>query len=403
MRPLTLALCVPLALAGCLFVGDVNERPSVSVQALIQSTTLGMPIELSVKVTDDQDQTRLAMVVRDQAGNVVDDPCVAAVASSSATGNALTTYLVTIWRAGTYTVEATPTDRYGATGSSATVQLEVSDAPPSFDQQTNQLRPGTPATACSALYPTGRPIPITLQQGVDDPEQHWTPPPPSCTDLQPPPLVYTWHILSRPTGSAATLGRAVGGSCPDAPFDGATDLVDPADIVCLYPDPNLPTGTPSMYTVALDVSDGTTTKRSDSLAVPVIGDAPACLDGTYPAAGSYVVDRMQPMVFQAVGVDDVSAASTLTFTWSLERASENSYTALGAPLSAGDGGDRLVFDPVALGLAVGDQLHLRVDIDDPAEPGPNCDPVDDLCEAASCAAGSSTTCPRRATWALEIR
>jgi hypothetical protein len=400
MRPLLLAL--PLALAGCLFVGDVNQRPTVRVQALIQSTTLGVPIELSVQVDDDQDQTRLAMVVRDGDGNVVDDPCVVAVSSASAAGAALATYTVTLWRVGTFTVEATPTDRYGATGSSATVQLQVTDAPPTFDLPTDQLRTGVPATACSALYSTGRPIPIALKQGVEDLEQHWTPPPPRCTE-SPPPLVFTWHIASRPIGSAAVLGRAANGNCPDAPVDGAIDLVDPSDTVCLYPDPDLPTGTPSMYAIKLDVSDGTATKGSDTLPVPVIGDAPACLDGTYPVVGSYVIDRSQPMIFQAVGVDDVSAPSTLTFTWSLERPGESSYTALGAAVSAGDGGARLVFDPVALGLAVGDQLHLRVEVDDPAGPGPACDAADDRCDAASCAASSSATCPRRATWALEIR
>jgi hypothetical protein len=102
-------------------------------------------------------------------------------------------------------------------------------------------------------------------------------------------------------------------------------------------------------------------------------------------------------------VDDVAAASTLSFTWSLEHASDSSYTPLSPGALASDGGGRLVFDPSALGLSVGDDVSLRVEVEDPANPPADCDPTDDACMISTCAAAPSTTCPRRVTWSLEIR
>jgi hypothetical protein len=193
------------------------------------------------------------------------------------------------------------------------------------------------------------------------------------------------------------------GICPATPLDSALDLPDDDGVVCFYPDTSLPTGTPSDYTIRLDATDGTKVISTSNLDIFVIGDAPACMSGIYPLPGSYVLDRDMPTVFQAVGVDDVAAPSSLAFTWSIERATDTTYTSLGAETLASDGGGRLSFDPTALGLSVGDQVKLRVDIVDPANLPSPCADNDDVCMVSTCAAAPATTCPRRATWSLEIR
>jgi hypothetical protein len=394
-----LGLLSMLALApACLFVGDVNERPSVQVSALTRSTTLGVPITLDTHIDDDQSDGKLTVIVHDDTGAVIDDPCVVGVTALGTSGS----YSVLFWRVGTYTIETIPTDRYGAVGSSASVVLQATDGPPTFAGD-DVLHPLLAPAACTSLYPTGVVIPISFEGMVRDPEQSWRPPPPQCTNQLPAPIAYTWRIVSGPSGTG-TLGHSTGGLCAPTPFKPATSLDDDDAVVCFYPDPGLPTGTPSVYMIELDATDGANPAIQTSvLSLGVIGDAPACLNAIYPNPGSYVVDRDTPTVFQAIGVDDVAAAATLTFTWSIERPGDSVYTPLGATTSAADDGGRLVFDPSALGLSVGDDLKLRVEVADPANPPPTCDAADDMCVVSTCAAAPATSCPRRATWSVEVR
>jgi hypothetical protein len=388
--------------SGCLFVGDVNKVPRIGASAAVHSSSRGQPIQIEFDIYDDQPQLEIKPRVLDADGVVVSDPCALEVTPLSTDGPAHY-YSILLWNAGAYTIDATVTDPYGASTDSPAVELLIQDEPPTFNKPTMQLRAGMARINCTNVFPGGVPILITLDEGVDDPEQHWAPLPPGCAAALPAPLAFTWHLVDRPAGSQGTLGRAFNGACPATPDDPAIDLPDDDTIVCLYTDAALPTASPSMYSVALDVSDGANPPINSTLTLPVVGNAPACLDGTYPEIGHYVLDRDTPSIFQTVGIDDVSDAATLAFVWSVERAGETSFVALDAPVAAADGGARLIFDPVALGFSVGDQLQLRVEVSDPNSPATACDPSDDSCLAASCVAATSTTCPRRATWSLEIR
>ncbi len=80
-----------------------------------------------------------------------------ASSASSSVGSDSATYTVLFWRVGTYTFAATPTDRYGAKGSSATVLVTVTDARAqrSWIPATDHRQPEIPPQACTSLYPTG--------------------------------------------------------------------------------------------------------------------------------------------------------------------------------------------------------------------------------------------------------
>ena len=388
------------ALPGCLFVGDVNERPSLGLSALSVTTTLGQPLELVGSVLDDQRGVTLLTQVRGGDGQIVHDPCVqlSQLGDRSAEAPSL---VLQVWRAGTYTVEATPVDTYGAPGSSATVQVTYANAPPAFASPTTPLREAAAPASCGAFYTAGVPIPITLDAPAHDPEADAPLPPAGC-DALPPPLSYHFALVAQPDGAGATLGPASAqGVCPAVRPATKTELAGDALVVCLYPDPALPSGAPSSYLVAVDVSDGTNTVPSTTLMIPVIGDAPACLDGVYPAAGHYVLARTEPQVFQALGADDVTDAIALTYEWSILRGGEITRTVVSPPTSGADGGGRLALDPAVYGFAVGEQVELRVEISDGV--AASCDPALSTCEAASCAAGPGASCARAATWTLEYR
>ncbi len=394
------ALLLLAGASGCLFVGDLNERPRAQLVASASSTTLGHPIHLRTTVMDDQRQPDLEIALRDADGRILDDACTAFAAKGDGPDGPAVD--VTFWQPGTYTVEGTPVDTYGARGSAATFMLEVTDSPPAFSKPTLRISDQV-TTACTGLYPATRPIRITYDGTVEDAEQTWTPPPAGCPNRAPRPLALTWRFVGRPT-AGGILGPAPGGSCPEVPSQGADPLEGDTTLttICLYPDPALPTGHGSPYELDLEVDDGRRQAMTDPLLVDVVGDAPACLDGVYPQAGDYVLPRDQATSFQAVGIDDVSPPSGLTYAWSLERPAQSAFVSLGPPVAADEGGARLVFDPVALGLGVGDDVRLRVEVIDPGGAAPACAVEDDTCTALSCAAAGAS-CPRRATWGIEIR
>jgi hypothetical protein len=266
--------------------------------------------------------------------------------------------------------------------------------------------------ACGSLYTPGAPIPIRLNAPVNDPEasavqsEPMTDPAGACA--QPPKLSLVWQLTTLPNNSTAKLGppNANGTSCPTTPTNGVLVLVTDAsvDLICLYVDDNLPATSPSMYGVTVSAQQGDQETTSDELMIPAIGNAPACLDGVYPVVGSYVLAGDEVTIFQAIGVDELSTdVAGLDFLWSIEGPNDTSYTPLGVPATAAEGGDRFSFDPTTLGYAVGDEVHLRVEVSDPAQPAAACAPTDDVCAAASCAAAPATTCPRRATWDIEVR
>ena len=400
MRVVLLALLT--GLGGCLFVGNVNQAPSASIRATdLTVAGVGVPIHLSVEVFDDQADARVNLRVFDDA--CTEDRCPDASAqtlpgSPSCEKATLTGvgdgYSVVFYAPGTYVVRATPIDRYGAIGSSASLTITIIDEPPVLS---DALHAGSATTACGASYTASMPVPIVLTNDAVDPEASVLGAA-SCPTISPA-LTHHWLLGSQPTGQGR-LGRATTtGACPSIAVDAALELDTDGTVVCLYPDPSVSAVAPSSYGITLTIDDGVPANaRSTMFTVPVLGDAPACLVGSYPAPGSYVVSGDEPTVFQVVGADDVTSAADLAFTWSLER--DGMWQVVLAPTSGNDGGARLSLDPAVFGFSVGEHVELRVDV---AETGASFTCEDDTCLAPSCVAAPATTCPRRSTWSLEIR
>lgn len=386
--------------AGCLFVGEVNGKPSVEVAVAGGSFSIGSPIELFVRVKDDQSGATASLRVTESGGKAVD--CM----RQSPTDDG---WELVFWDAGIYEVEVLPVDRYGAVGSSAANTLVVLDHAPTLG---STLTEGVAAVACGANWSASQPIPIVLAAPAVNPDAELELPRPTSCTPKVETTTYTWTLSSQPTGGG-TLGLPVTGphggkTCPTAPSSpmgtetiavpSASDTSKPA--VCLYPDPSVSASVASTYGVRLDVTTSAGSAPELSIEVPVLGDAPACFDGSYPAAGSYVVPSDEATVFEVVGADDVSPTSELVYTWTLTRADGTS--AVVQPATDGsDGGARFSLDPTVLGASVGETVRLRADV---VEPGgaSACVDSDDRCLVASCVAAGST-CPSRISWSLEFR
>ncbi len=180
------------------------------------------------------------------------------------------------------------------------------------------------------------------------------------------------------------------------------------DLVCLYVDANLPTATPSQCTASLvSAHRGATVKRPAS----ALDDPGHRQRARLPRAAS-----IRSSAATCSTGDEVTDRCSSDRRRRRRRAGDarrsrgrskalptRAYTALGVPATAAEGGDRFSFDPTTLGYAVGDEVHLRVEVSDPAQPAAACAPTDDVCAAASCVAAPATTCPRRATWDIEVR
>jgi hypothetical protein len=391
--PMRTALLVLLAtLSGCLFVGDVNQRPSVEVGVDDEGPYVGQSVTLLATAHDDQSGVTTALTVTGKDGAPV-DAC--AVQQAIAPGG----WQLRFWKAGPYTVTVTPTDREGAEGSSASTTLTVFEPQPTLPDAS--LSEGTAATECASWTATAA-IPIKLPDPAIDPATS-VPFPAHCGFPTTSTLTYAWSLVSQPT-SAGTLGLATvtngASKCPATPISSGL-TVDGGTTICLYPDPSVPVATPSTYGISVTVSTDVGTLPPVSIMVPVLGDAPACLDGSYPSAGSYVVPSDEATVFEVVGEDDVSPAGTLVYTWTVTRA-DGTSTVVQPATDGDDDGARLSLDPTVLGVSVGETLQLRAEVVEPGGIAPSCADSDDTCAVASCVATSSA-CPTRATWTLEYR
>jgi hypothetical protein len=405
-------LCTFLALGGCLFVGDVNEPPTVELSVVDQTGTgVGVPLLFSATAYDDQPLPTLTVAVLDQDGKIP-DACDFSLSNPNAPDANPQQFTVTFWQPGSYDVVVTPVDALGAVGRPQKKNVDVTAYAPMFSAPAAALAPAATGTACNGLYTSGAPIPIRLNTSIVDPEAGASQAAP-MTDPQgslcaaAPTLTLVWTLTDAPAGSAAVLGPATNEACPLTPPGNALTTLTTAanvDLVCLYVDANLSPTSPAVYGVALSASEGGEVATSDALMIPAIGIAPACLDGVYPVAGSYVLAGDEVTVFQAIGADELSNnVAGLEFLWTIEGPNDTSYTPLGVAATASEGGDRFSFDPTTLGYAVGDDVHLRVEVSDPTQTAPACAATDDVCLAASCIAAPATTCPRRATWDIEVR
>ena len=383
-------------LPGCLFVGDINQRPAVSFYETHATGALGTAISLTAYLSDDQRGAALSLTLRDGDGALVTLPSCTARLTQQPVSDSETYITIVLWKPGTYTLSALPTDAFGAHGSTASLQVTVTDSSPAFQSQAGP-RASDPVQSCGANYIASNPIRIVLDSPAVNPDASAEQPDAKCGSLAKP-ITYHWRIESQPT-MHGSLTALVNGTC--AAGAQVTEL-DAGLGVCLVPDPAIGAIGASSYVVSVIATDGVKGTEKASLQLPVIGESPACLNGVYPGAGTYVLATSETSIFQAIGVDDVDAAGALLYRWTLKRPSDAGYTIIVDYALGSDGGGRLSFDPSLYQLAVGDTVSLQVEVEQPDSDGSTCATGDDPCQVQSCAA-SASTCPRRATWTLEMR
>lgn len=390
-----LALVPLLAAGGCLYLGSLNEAPTVTLDPPSASITYkGSAITVRARVQDDQDdvptlQSRLTFVVAsadDPTQRL--DPCDLLI---SQLGDQLT---VSFFRTGVFSITATTVDRFGARSNSAGLMVTITDAPPAFANGAKPA-PTSPVDSCG-LYAAGDPLTIGLMGGaVTDPDAAaQNPDRRDCATRET--LRYTWRVVAMPDGSRPLLTRWDDGcAAPTAASGPALEVPDATAQVCLWPDVGAANGA-ALYGVALEVSDGTQTVASSTVDVPVGADAPPCITGTLPPAGTYVFDRNQTLGFDVTGVaDDRDSLDTVDFVWSVWRESDPVWRVVPAYDQRS-----YTFDPSSVG--VGEQVRLRVEVRDRTGAPAGCDPAADDCVVTSCAAGTGA-CHQWKTWDFELR
>ena len=395
------ALVPLLASSGCLFLDGLNHAPSVSIADGITTTNKGGTLTIVAEPSDPEDgalNTKVRFDVSTIDGSPLDPSCDYLAITS---GNH---FDVTFFRAGTFRVTAVAEDSDHAMSSTASVMVTITDAPPVFVDQAI-VQPTSTGDACH-LYAGGDVVTLALAgptQGIPavgdaDGGAHGVGCAPSET------LRYTWRITAWPDGAQPVLTAWDGQGClPKTSSSGTTLAVsDASQQVCLWTDANVVAAT-AMYSVVMDVSDGTTTVTSPVGDVPVSADEPPCITGTNPVAGSYVVDRSQPQEFDVDGaLDDRDRFDTggITFAWSVW--SESNPTWRPVP-----SWDLSTYQLDLSSFGVGEKVRVRVEAMDRTGPAglvpPSiCSPDADDCVVASCATAPNA-CHKWKTWDLELR
>ncbi len=387
---------VPLAAAsGCLYLDRINQPPVINnISANLTSTQKGVTVSVTVQASDDDDAPADLPVVFD----VVDATTGAAVSGGcdfDAPDNmGRPRFDVTFLRTGIFTVEAQTHDHFNSPSSKASIVITITDAPPAFDSG-SMIVPTSARNACN-LNTAGDVLTLGFKGGVGDPDQFAGG---SCGRGET--LAYTWRITGMPSGARPVLTLNDGNGClaPTAQSGLALAVDDYAKQVCLWTDANLPAGT-AMYSVVLEATDGTSTVQSGTADIPVAADAPPCITGTNPVAGSYVVDRTQLQTFgvdSAVDDRDVfgSTDRPITFAWSVWRESDPAWRAVPSYTLAS-----YTLDPSSFG--VGEKVRVRVEAIDSTGARATCAVAADDCIVTSCAVGAGS-CHKWKTWDLELR
>lgn len=391
------ALLPLLMSSGCLFLDGLNHTPTISIADGITTTTKGATLTVVAEGDDAEDGpngVRYLFSVSDPRTHQPLDPC---DYDETTAGNK---YSVTFYRVGVFEVDATVIDRDHAS-KDAKVMVTITDAPPTFVDKAKVV-PTSLGDACH-LYAGGDVVTLGLSGPVAgiaavsdaDADRYKIGCSPSET------LTYTWRISDWPGGAKPILTAYDGLGCvaPTAASGTTLDVPGPMSQVCLWTDPTLAAAT-SMYSVVLDVSDGTTTVTSPVGDVPVSADEPPCITGTNPVAGSYVVDRAQLQEFDVDGVvDDRDLfGAGIGFAWSVWREADPTWRAVPSwSLST--------YQLDVSSFGVGEKVRVRVEALDRtgAMVAPTiCSPDADDCIVASCAS-MPNACHKWKTWDLELR
>jgi hypothetical protein len=389
------ALSALLASSGCLFLDGVNRPPTLTMSATITTTVKGASLALTTDARDPEDDpadVTVSFAVYDANSGALADPL--CDYERTQLGHALD---IRFFRSGIFRVDAVAADSHHAISGTASTMVTITDAPPVFADKSAVLPTSTP-DACN-LNAAGDVVTLGLSGSVTDADAAVRGGDPSCPPAER--LTYTWRIVDAPTGSAPRLTSYDGGCAAATATSGPTLAVAaPTAQVCLWTDPTL-TGATALYTVVLDVSDGTTTVTSPAGEVPVSADAPPCITGTNPIAGSYIVDRSELQRFDIDGVlDDRDAFGTpgITFAWSVWREADPVWREVPSwPMST--------YQLDVSSFGVGETVRVRAEALDRTAaraPASLCAVDADDCSVASCAAAPAV-CHKWKTWNLELR
>jgi hypothetical protein len=393
------ALLPLLASSGCLFLDSLNHPPSVVIEPGVTTTIKGGTITVRATASDPEDEPShvgVSFHAFDANNQPLDQRCDYAATSYS---QGPPQYNIRFFRTGIFRIEAIAIDTQGAMSGAESVMVTITDAPPVFATQAKVV-PTSASDGCG-LRPAGDVVTLSLAGGgVTDDDSTVRADDPSCPPAET--LTYTWRISNQPSGTEPVLTLHEGSGCamPTVLSGPTASAPDAMTQVCLWTDPMI-VGATGMYSVVLEVSDGTTTTTGPAADVSVSPDEPPCITGTNPIAGSYVVDRTQLQEFDVDGVlddRDTFGGPNLTFAWSVWRQTDPVWRAVPSwTLST------YQLDVSTFG--VGEDVRVRVEAIDRtgALASPSVCPVDaDDCVVYSCAS-QPNVCNKWKTWDLELR
>jgi len=391
------ALMPLLASSGCLFLDDINHPPTVSIADGITTTNKGGVLTIHADALDPEDGRNVS-VAFELLDAVTLQPLDAQCDYDATTSGA--SYFVSFYRTGTFEITATASDSEHATAQ-AKVMVTITDAPPVFATK-SMVRATSTRNACD-LNAAGDVVTLVLAgpKAVTEPvsdadaDAHHAGCAPSET------LMYSWRISDFPGGAKPVLTAFDGSGClaPTSASGLVLEVPTPGTQVCLWTDPML-VGMTAMYSLVLDVSDGTTTVSSPVGDVPVAADEPPCITGTNPVAGSYVVDRAQLQTFDVDGVvdDRDRFGGGISFVWSVWREADPTWRTVPSwSLSS--------YQLDVSSFGVGEKVRVRVEAIDRTgalASSAVCSPDADDCIVYSCAS-LPNVCHKWKTWDLELR
>jgi hypothetical protein len=392
-----------LCSAGCLYLGDLNHKPSCTVTPSLAPTNYrGSTVHFAVKMSDvdNGDKVSLYQHTVDFADGQPQpiEKCDYDVAEAS------DGFDVTFYRAGIFRVTTTVVDQQAAVSDAQVVMVPIVDGAPSLPMSA-AIMLGTGPDSCGK-FPAGWGIPMSLSTMATNPDGPVPDRGPNCPG--PDVLTYHWTVTPPPGSLMPVFTEWDGTSCKPMSM-GTMDYqaTDWKTKVCLWPDFGMPRSG-SSYTVSLAVTNGASTTPAITTALTVTPEGPPCLS-VYPQAGSYVVDPKDPVPFDSLSVVDVKdqidslgavqqGQGQLTFYWSLWRETDPTWRDI--PTT-----DKMYAPDFSL-FGVGEHVRIRVEVVDRTgvRAGASCsDPSVDDCAVTSCAQPINVVCNQWTTWNFELR
>ena len=363
-----------MSLVGCFYTADVNQRPSIAIEATTSSALTRASLASFTASGDDPDGDAIFYRWRAYVCTDATDP--AGCDTAPFYGDAVETisFDVPAFRADGVTPTAAlrvvleGTDARGATADPSQVYVAaVGDAPPDLALR-KVMRAG---------YVVG--APIALFAAVGDPDD-------GASNVKP----LDWAVFTPASAPAYTL---VDASVPQNP-------ADPTHIQSGKTFTPMGIGDWDIQVTATDPTGATTQK---DLMITVAPDHPPCLAQWAPttAPTGAALPISMPTLFQVLSVqDDLDVypsdpsdpiLGTATFTWSLLPPGATTRQVIAGATSAS-----VPIDPSA--YSPGDVLELRVEIQDRQHLPVNCPDADPTCSLTN-----DATCIQRLTWRVEAQ